>query len=157
MSIRRATPADAAALARLRWEFKAEDSPDAEPSDVAVAERWIAERLAGGTWLAWVAEEAGDVVAHVFLALVERVPDPFEPNHSLGYLTNFYTVPSWRGRGLGAALLRAARDHARTLPLETVIVWPSEASEALYRREGFATPESLLEMAVEAAPLDADC
>lgn len=149
MTVRRATPADAAALARLRWELKAEDHPDGEPSDIAVGERWIAERLAGETWLAWVAEEGGEVVAHVFLALVERVPDPFAPNHSLGYLTNFYTVPAWRGRGLGAALLRAAREYARTLPLETVVVWPSEASEALYRREGFDTPELLLQLPVD--------
>ncbi|GIG64194.1 GNAT family N-acetyltransferase [Phytomonospora endophytica] len=150
--IRRAEPADAAALARLRWRFKAEDAtPPNRPAakDPATAERWIAERLARADWIAWVAEEDGEVVAHVFLAIVERVPDPYEPNEPLGYLTNFYTVPEHRGRGHGGRLLAAAREYAAARPLETVIVWPSERSEELYRREGFGTPELLLELVEE--------
>ncbi|HEY1175835.1 MAG TPA: GNAT family N-acetyltransferase, partial [Phytomonospora sp.] len=116
--IRRATPTDAKALARLRRQFKTEDNgaDTATPNFDATTERWIAERLARGDWLAWLAEVDGEVVAHVFLAIVERVPDPYEPNHPLGYLTNFYTVPEHRGRGLGAQLLRTAQDYAATRP-----------------------------------------
>ncbi|MFI2201169.1 GNAT family N-acetyltransferase [Streptomyces sp. NPDC020192] len=107
--------------------------------------RAIGERLAGGRWLAWVAEHAGVLHGHVFLQLVERVPEPYEDNTPFGYVTNFYAAPDRRGRGLGARLLAALRAHAREQGLEVLIVWPSERSVPLYRRSGFEPSAEVLE------------
>jgi GNAT superfamily N-acetyltransferase len=109
------------------------------------AEEWIRERLEGGRWLAWVGEEDGEVCGHVFLHLVERVPEPHEANTPVGYVTNFYVVPAWRNRGYGTALLAALRRHADAQGMSVLIVWPSERSAPLYRRAGFRPSEELLE------------
>ncbi|MEU6392349.1 GNAT family N-acetyltransferase [Streptomyces sp. NPDC046939] len=98
------------------------------------AERWISDRLAGGRWPAWVAESDGEVCDHVFLQLVERVPDPFEDNTPIGYVTNFYVVPALRNRGAGGQLLAALREHTRANGVDVLIVWPSERSAPLYGR-----------------------
>ncbi|MGW7265931.1 N-acetyltransferase family protein [Streptomyces sp. NPDC054842] len=150
--VRRAEATDASELARLRWAFKQEehrqdhggDAPEPLHS-VTRAERWIRKRLHDGRWLAWVAEEDGAIRGHVFLNLVERVPDPYEDNSPLGYVTNFYVIPGSRNRGYGAALLDALRRHARTADLNVLVVWPSERSAPLYGRAGFRPPEDLLE------------
>ena len=146
--VRRAWAADAPALARLRWAFKQEDH-EGDPSDpvppVQQAEQWIRERLDRGRWLAWVAESGGEIRGHVFLHLVERVPEPFEDNTPIGYVTNFYVVPSQRNRGLGGHLLEALRRHARSQGLDVLIVWPSERSVPLYQRAGFQPSIDLLE------------
>lgn len=149
--IRRALNGDAPALARLRWDFKREDHDNAPApvSEAAFADAcgaWLRDRLASGSWLAWVAEVDGRVCGHVFLHVVEKVPDPFPGSAVWGYVTNFYVVPAHRGRGLGRQLLDALDAHARSEGFDTLVVWPSERSAPLYRRVGFAPPVELVEL-----------
>jgi GNAT superfamily N-acetyltransferase len=148
--VRQAHAADAPVLVRLRWAFKREDyeeeqEPSAPARPVAEAEEWLRERLGGGRWLAWVVESGGETCGHVFLQLVERMPEPYEDNTPIGYVTNFYVVPSRRGRGFGTAMLEALREYARSRGIEVLIVWPSERSAPLYRRAGFGPSAELLE------------
>jgi GNAT superfamily N-acetyltransferase len=153
LTVREARPTDARALAKLRWAFKQEDhdvrSPD-EALPLAQAESWIRDRLSGGHWLAWVAETGGQICGHVFLQLVERMPEPYADNAPLGYVTNFFVTPAQRNQGAGTALLEALKRYAHGARLDTLIVWPSERSSHLYRRAGFRVPQELLEL-----PLDA--
>lgn len=147
LTVRPARPADAPVLARLRWTFKQEDQ--AQPvraRPVEQAERWIRDRLGDDGWLAWVAESDGQIRGHVFLHLVERMPDPYEENRPIGYVTNFYVTQSHRGIGIGSALLDALKHHAQSADLDTLIVWPSEQSNLLYQRAGFLPPHELLEL-----------
>ncbi|MFE5865696.1 hypothetical protein ACFQ77_34875, partial [Streptomyces virginiae] len=51
------------------------------------AERGIRDRLSDGHRLAWVAETGREICGHVFLCLVERMPDPYEGNNPVGYVT----------------------------------------------------------------------
>ncbi|MFF0463767.1 GNAT family N-acetyltransferase [Streptomyces mexicanus] len=148
VDVREADAADAPVLARLRWAFKQEDHDGdlCEPvRPMKHAEDWIRDRLASERWLAWVAESDGEICGHVFLHLVERMPEPYEDNTPVGYVTNFYVVPEHRNRGIGAALLQALRRHAQRSGIDVLIVWPSEGSVPLYRRAGFRTPTELLE------------
>ncbi|MFF5781323.1 GNAT family N-acetyltransferase [Streptomyces virginiae] len=151
-TVRAARAADAGRLAELRWMFKQEDHDGRPPTparSLEEAERWIRDRLSDGHWLAWVAEAERGICGHVFLCLVERMPDPYEDNNPVGYVTNYFVLPSQRNRGAGSALLEALKQYARSAGLEGLIVWPSERSSPLYRRLGFRTPDELLEL-----PLD---
>ena len=150
--IRRAVADDAPALARMRLDFKREDNDDtpapvSEATFVDAASPWLRERLENGSWLAWVAETDGRLCGHVFLHVVEKVPDPYPGSQVWGYVTNFYVVPGRRGHGLGRLLLDAVRAHACAEEFDTLVVWPSERSSPLYRRAGFAPPPELLELA----------
>ncbi|MGW6913870.1 N-acetyltransferase family protein [Kitasatospora sp. NPDC054939] len=152
--VRPARPADARTLAELRWTCKQEDHDGQPPSSarsLADAEQWIRTRLSDGPWSAWVAETEGGICGHVFLCLVERMPEPYADNNPLGYVTNFFVLPSQRNRGVGSALLEALKQHARSVGLEGLIVWPSERSTPLYRRSGFRPPEELLELPLDTA------
>ena len=149
--IRRAVADDASALAKMRFEFKREDhegapAPVAEATFVDAASPWLRQRLANGSWLAWVAEVDGQLCGQVFLHVVEKVPDPYPGSAVLGYVTNFYVSPAHRGHGLGRLLLDALRTHTDAENFDTLVVWPSERSASLYKRTGFARPEELLEL-----------
>jgi GNAT superfamily N-acetyltransferase len=148
--IRRASADDAPRLALLRLRFKQEDTGQQEPGEdfLAGCERWLRDRLASGQWLAWVVDWDGQVRGHVFLNRVETVPRPFVPRTELGYVTNFYVQPRYRDQGFGRALLDALHEHARANHIETLIVWPSDRSAALYRRAGYAASAELLELPV---------
>jgi len=149
--VRSARPADARTLAVLRWTFKQEEheATSVSPRPLEEAEKWIHDRLSDGQWLAWVVETDGEICGHVFLCLVERVPEPYGDNNPLGYVTNFFVMPSHRNKGAGAALLEALKRHAHRAGLDTLIVWPSERSTPLYRRSGFQPPQELLELPVD--------
>jgi GNAT superfamily N-acetyltransferase len=148
IAIRPATPPDAQALARLRYRFRAglAEASESEDQFIARAAAWFAARLATATWRGWVAiDEDGEIVGHVFVQLVEKIPNPLPEPESIGYLTNCYVVPDRRNRGLGARLIAAALDACDALDLESVILWATEESRTLYARHGFAPPAKLFE------------
>jgi GNAT superfamily N-acetyltransferase len=137
--VRQATPADIPKLAELRREFTYEDPPRGEPrSDYEDAFTTIVGGgLRDGSWVCWAAEVSGDIVAHAFVAVVQKVPRPLETPRSIGYLTNVYTQPSFRSQGLGGRVLEAVTHWAEASGVELLVVWPSEGSVPLYRRHGF--------------------
>jgi GNAT superfamily N-acetyltransferase len=137
----------------MRLDFKREDNdgattPRSEATFVTAAGPWLQERLENGSWLAWVAEQDGHLCGHVFLHVVEKIPDPYPGPAVLGYVTNFYVTPTHRGHGLGRLLLDALHSHTATKNFDTLVVWPSERSTPLYKRTGFAPPHELLELAL---------
>jgi GNAT superfamily N-acetyltransferase len=146
-SIRPATPADAAALAGLRYAFRAAIDPPAEPEPAFVARctRWMAERLAGSAWRCWVAEQRATIVGTVWLGLFEKIPNPVAEPELHGYLSNLYVRPEHRGRGTGGALLAAAMQECDDRRLDAVILWPTPESRSLYERHGFAVRDDLME------------
>jgi GNAT superfamily N-acetyltransferase len=151
VAVRRATLDDAPALALLRWQFKQEDADDPVQPQQTFTERceeWMREALAAN-WLAWVADAPEGICGQVFLCRVGKVPSPDWPASDIGYVTNFYVTPRWRGRGAGRALLTALNQHARELCMDTLIVWPSERSVPLYQRAGYRAPDELLELPIE--------
>ena len=146
-TVRAARVADADALARLRYEFRSGERPAVESRDAFVARctAWMRERLApGSSWHCLVAEHDGALVGHVWLEVMDKVPNPGanEPERHV-YLTNLYVRPAARG-GLGSALLEAALAWCRERGADTVMLWPSEKSRTLYARYGFAASSDVL-------------
>jgi ribosomal protein S18 acetylase RimI-like enzyme len=139
VALRRATAADLDALARLRWQFTFEDEEPGELRDdyERAFRLTVGEGIESGRWHVFVADAGGEVVAHMYVGLIEKVPRPVTGPRWLGYLTNVYTVPAWRGLGVGTRLLREIQEWCRAESVELLVVWPSEESVELYRRLGF--------------------
>jgi GNAT superfamily N-acetyltransferase len=152
--VRPACADDAVTLATLRYRFRTEvgEPVETEEGFVERAAPWIAERLAGAAWRAWVAMDTdGEIVGHVFVQFVEKIPNPVPEAETLGYLTNLYVAPPLRNQGIGALLLQAALAACDEMGVETVFLRPSAGSVPLYRRHGF-TDAALLERPTTAHP-----
>src|SRR5919204_3621383 len=78
VSIRRAVPADAPALARLRWDSSVEEGMAAESyAEFASGfAEFVRGALADGRWVIWVAELDGRLVAQIYVQVVGMVPRP---------------------------------------------------------------------------------
>jgi GNAT superfamily N-acetyltransferase len=145
VTIRRATPADAALLAELgartfNETFAADNRPEdmagylASAFSVEQTERELSDPRA--TWL--VAEIDGAAAGYAKLHAGEspecvRGPYPVE-------LARIYAARDWLGRGVGASLLRACLDEARRRGHRTVWlgVWErNERARAFYRKWDF--------------------
>ena len=152
MEIRLASAADAHDLARMRFDFRAGQNNPVETRE-AFAVRcapWMAARLGPeSVWRCWVAADGQTIVGHLWLQLIEKIPNPVPELERHGYITNVYVDPSARGSGVGADLVRAALAYCREARVDSVILWPTERSRPLYARHGFALPEDMLEAVLD--------
>jgi GNAT superfamily N-acetyltransferase len=146
--LRRGRPADAPALARLRWEFRAAlgRPNESRASFVRRCAAWMRPRLGrGSTWKAWIVEDSGTPVGHLWLAVIDKVPNPVPEPECHGYVTNVYVLPRYRGAGLGQRLMDAATSWCDANAIDSVVLWPTPKSRSLYRRHGFRPPPTMLE------------
>ena len=147
MTVRGAVPADARALAALRWEFRAgKDRPVEEQG--AFLERcaaWMSAALASGAWRAWVAEKDGRIVGQVWLHPLAKIPNPNGERDRHAYISNVYVTPAARG-GVGSRLLEAAIAWASANHVDRIVLWPTSRSRSMYLRHGFTPNGDVLEL-----------
>jgi len=148
-TVRRASPDDAEALARLRYEFRASvnEPTESEAAFVARTSVWMRDRLdGGGRWHCWVVEGEGPHIAgQLWLQLIEKVPNPAPELEHHAYITNVYVHPEQRGSGAGQGLMDAALAFCREERVDSVILWPTARSRTLYARNGFAIRDDIME------------
>lgn len=99
-------------------------------------------------WTYWVAHQESLIVSHIYIQRVPKVPKPNRLDDALGYVTNVYTRPAYRGQGIGTQLMAQVLHWAREHDLESLIVWPSETSVGFYQRAGFRGNPDMLEYEV---------
>ena len=146
---RMAHEGDLAELAGTRWDFRTEEEPApvgmSRETFVAACEEFLRRGLHDGRWTCWVAEHEGQIIAHIYVQRIAKVPKPSRLDDAFGYVTNVYTRPAYRGQGIGTALMERVQTWAREQDLELLIVWPSEASVSFYQRAGFTVDNDILE------------
>ena len=150
IQIRTATSADAAALAELRWEFRAGRDPAVESHDMFVKRcaKWMRRELTtADAWRAWVAVRDGAIVGQVWLNTIHKVPNPIAELERHGYLSNLYVKPAERG-GIGTQLVGAVVAWARASGFDRVVLWPSTRSVTLYLRFGFTHGGDVMELSL---------
>ncbi len=148
IEVRRASSADAGAMAELRWEFRAGRQPATEARD-AFQKRcaaWMRSELSGvNAWRAWVAVSGGAIVGQIWLHTIPKIPNPIAEAERHAYISNLYVKPSDRG-GLGTRLLEAALAAAHADGADRVVLWPSGRSVTLYLRHGFTHGGEVMEL-----------
>jgi len=88
--------------------------------------------------LVWMARaETGEAVGVIALYPLARLPTPLCPSGTEGYVVNVFTLPAWRKRGVGTALMRALIDEARARKLGRLRLHTTAAGRTLYARCGF--------------------
>lgn len=123
-----------------------------EESYVTAAARWARDHAQ--THVPHVAvDAAGEVVGMAWLALTPRIPTTRSLDRWSGDLQSCYVVPEHRGRGIGAALVRAVLASALERGIEHVTVHATaDNAVRVYADNGFAASARLLLAAPEKAP-----
>ncbi|MBN1976680.1 MAG: GNAT family N-acetyltransferase [Anaerolineae bacterium] len=149
MDFRIATESDLDALAQMRWDFRLEESPGTPVHDrqtfLETCTAFLRQGLASQRWVYWVAVCDDTIVSHIFVQRIAKVPKPNRLDDGFGYVTNVYTRPAYRGRGIGSELMARVIAWAEAQDLECLLVGPSDASVRFYERAGFRWNEDLME------------
>lgn len=144
---RRATAADAQAIADQRLHMFA-DAGLADGGRMApMIERfvpWVRAKLEDGSYVGWLTEQDGRLVAGAGLWVMEFPPHFLDPEPHRAYLLNFYVAPEMRGRGLARALLALAVDEAKARGIKVVTLHASKFGKPIYEQNGFAMSNEMM-------------
>lgn len=144
MTPRRATAADAATLARLNTHVQSWHAahypesffPDPDPQALTA---YFADRLADPACTAFL---TGDpATGYALCQLQTRDPSIFSPGYRRLMIDHIAVAPDARRQGQGRALLHAARDLARDLNVDEIMLDTWEANhdaKAFFRAAGFS-------------------
>ncbi len=148
VTIRAATPDDAAALAELRWEFRSGLNPPVEDRGPFVARcaDWMRRELGpSGGWRAWLAAaDDGAISGAIWMHMIAKVPNPVGERDRHAYVSNLFVKPAARG-GVGTKLLEAVLEWTEAHGIDRVVLWPTAGSRSLYRRYGFTFNGDVME------------
>ncbi|HEX8150316.1 MAG TPA: GNAT family N-acetyltransferase [Pyrinomonadaceae bacterium] len=149
--IRLATLDDVDELIRLRHDFLEEVGSlkaGADGGELCAAMRdYMVRKMPSGHFLAWVAESEGAIVATSGVTIFERPPNGANPSGLEAYLSNMYTLPAWRGRGAGTALVTTIVAHMKATRVRRIWLHATEQGRHVYAKAGFVPGETDMELA----------
>lgn len=141
--LRRATPEDAASLARLNAHLQSWHAatypevfhPQPDPTGLTA---FFAARLADPDCTAFLV--GAPAVGYAICTLQSRAASVFSPAVRRLMVDHIAVAPEARRQGHGRALLQAARDHARALQVDEILLdtWAANReAHAFFMAEGF--------------------
>ena len=143
-NVRRAVPADAAELTRLRVVMFEDMGRDPAVLDAAWRRRataHFADRLAAGDeFAAYVVDGDQRLAAGAAGWLDHHLVGVSNPVPRIGYIANVCTDHAYRRRGYARAVTGALLDWIRAAGVARVNLHTTPAAEPLYRALGFTDP-----------------
>lgn len=110
VEIRRAAPEDGEAVGRLCASLWPDATAEEHGREIAP---YLADSPPGGLAAIFFVAEAGEGVVGFLQAGLRSHADGCDPARAVGFIEGWFVAPEWRGKGVGAALLREAEAWAR--------------------------------------------
>ncbi|WP_228275664.1 GNAT family N-acetyltransferase [Gracilibacillus oryzae] len=128
-------------LIMMRWNFTLEYDETKKDASYDEVEKechtFLESVFTSDQWLIWVAEDNGKIVSHIYIEFIQKVPRPGRITQPFAYMTNVYTVPGYRNKGIGSKVLATINSWVEENHIEFVIVWPSEEGVGFYKNNGY--------------------
>jgi len=155
MIIRLASYSDIEALIKMRLDFTLEYSTNLIISESMYEEYYketklfLEKAIESKQWFIWIVEVNNEVVSHIFLELIHKVPRPGGKTNPFVYMTNVYTLPQFRSQGIGSKLLEHIKNWSKGNNYEFIIVWPSDKSIDFYKNNEYVHCIEPMELMLE--------
>ena len=125
---------------QLREEGAKEDI-DLEPA----LKDYYLRHLSDGTFVSWLALDNDRIIGTSGMSIVEKPPYFGCPSGKIGLLSNMFTDPSYRRKGIAKTLLSKVIDEAKTQGCGTVQITASNMGVLLYSDYGFEKNENFMQ------------
>ena len=110
-------------------------NPDADINDELY--KFFEKQFDNDTLVEWLVEENGVIKGTAAIAFIEFPPAFTNPSGIKGYVTNMYTVPECRGKGIAYGLLDRLAEEAKRRGVSIVLLAASNMGAPVYQRFGF--------------------
>lgn len=104
--------------------------------------------LENGSYYAPIAELDGKVIAAGGVVFYEKPPSITSFKGLVGYVTNVYTLPEYRGQGIAFKLTDMIIQEARSRKAVKLHLGSTKLSHGVYLKAGFKVSEDVLEFKV---------
>jgi len=149
MNIRLAELIDIDQLIRMRWDNTIEFDESKRQSSYNDFEKecrsFLENAITSDQWYIWVAEEGGELVSHIYIELIQKVPRPGRITYPFAFMTNVYTIKQYRNKGIGSKMISTINKWVEENNLEFIIVWPSDESINYYKKNGYVYSTEVME------------
>ena len=122
-------------------EEGAKEDIDLEP---ALRDYYL-RHLSDGTFVSWLALDNDRIIGTSGMSIVEKPPYFGCPSGKIGLLSNMFTDPSYRRKGIAKTLLSKVIDEAKTQGCGTVQITASNMGVLLYSDYGFEKNENFMQ------------
>ena len=149
MKFRKATIEDIPWLVecRIRQLIDEGQAPDKDIRDAN--EAYFREHFESGQMEEWVCEDAGRIIATGAI-IYYAFPPSFTNGEGLKvYITNIYTDPEYRGRGIAPEMLSILERRARERNVCRIWLEGSKWGLPVYRKYGFKENDTILTIELE--------
>ena len=88
----------------------------------------------------------GLLTAAAAIAFFEFPPSYTNPSGVKGYITNMYTAPQYRGKGIASDMLERLKEEAKRRGVQEIWLISSVYGRPVYERSGFIEENNCLNM-----------
>lgn len=108
------------------------------PAFVEITRKFFLHAVETGSFASWVAETGtGALVAASGLVIYEKPPSFRGLGGRVGYVSNVYTLPQWRGRGIATLLMEEMIAFAKQNGVNKLTLGATDSGKRVYERVGF--------------------
>lgn len=145
VTYRKATHNDVELLIRLRLDFLTEDRGDLgkDTTEAIISQlRDYFARQMNKSFVALLAEDNGQAVSAVFMAVAGKLANPSFITGKTATILNVYTYPEYRRKGIATQLLTMMIEEAKTMDISYLELSATDAGKPLYEKPGFIKRQS---------------
>ena len=102
--------------------------------------------MADGSLVEWLLEEDGRIIATAAILFMEFPPTYANQAGIKGYITNMYTDPDYRGKGIASTMLHKLTDEAKKRGVRHIWLHASNHGKPVYKRIGFTETDRFMEL-----------
>lgn len=111
-------------------------------------EAYYKEALSDSTHTACfvINEESGEIIGCGGICYQREMPSPDNLTGTNGYLMNIYTLPEYRGHGVGRKIIEFLISDAKERGTEKIYLESSVGAKQLYRENGFSDMKDYMKL-----------
>ena len=146
MDYRKATEQDIGILCRIRKQQLIDEGISPSIDIDAELERYFTDRIKDGSLVEWLLVDHETVIATAAIVFMDFPPSYTYKSGIRGYITNMYTAPEYRGRGIATSMLDKLMDEARKRSVHKIWLGASRLGRPVYKKFGFDESSEWMEM-----------
>ncbi|MFX1468136.1 MAG: GNAT family N-acetyltransferase [Promethearchaeota archaeon] len=149
-TIRKANINDIDKLIDFRIEFLKEVQNPPPNMEMEIFQKFLRdfflEKMKFNEFIAWLAEFDNKIIATSGLSFLQKPPHFINISGNFAYIMNMYTIPEWRRKGIGVALLEKLLEEIKKKGIQDVVLHATPYGKPLYEKYGFRENDGDKEM-----------
>jgi GNAT superfamily N-acetyltransferase len=105
---------------------------------------YFTSAISDGSFISWVMDNDGEIIATSGVCFYALPPNYSNPSGRTAYITNMYTKPEYRRKGIATELLGMVIDEAKSRGYKVIRLHTSEYGKSIYLKARFTDSDGYM-------------